>query len=281
MSRIDTHQHLLYPERFTHEWTAGIPALAGHAFTLADYQHAVEDCGITGSIFVEGDVPPAQQAAEAALFCRLAEDPANRLLGVIASCRPEHPDFAAHLAAIQHPRLVGLRRILHTQPDELSTSTTFRDNVNSLGSEGLTFDICVLARQLPLAIALVDACQDTQFILDHCGVPAVAADQLDPWWADLRELSRRPNVACKISGIIAYADPARITAQALRPFVEHCVEAFGWGRLVFGSDWPVCNLTAGLGAWIKLLDEILASAELADRAKFDHLNATRIYGLMV
>lgn len=281
MNRIDTHLHLIYPDRFNYDWTTDIPVLAGRAFTIEDYHASSEGSGITGSVFMEVDVPAEQSVAEAAFFCQLAENPENRILGVIASGRPENPDFPHYLQSIRHPRLVGLRRILHTQPDELSTTRVFRENVARLGGEGLTFDICALARQLPLAIDLIDACPDTQFILDHCGVPNVASGQLDPWRADLRELSQHPNVCCKISGIIASADPSNVTTAALLPFVEHCIECFGWDRLVFGSDWPVCNLTADLKSWVSILDEILASTDPSVRAKLDHLNATRIYGLQI
>jgi predicted TIM-barrel fold metal-dependent hydrolase len=279
MSRIDTHQHLIYPERFTYDWAEDAPALAGRAFTLEDYHMASEGCGITGSLFMEVDVRPEQAAAESAFICKLAEDPANRILGVIASGRPENPGFAAHLETLRHPRLVGLRRILHTQPDELSRGSTFRENVANLGGTGLTFDICTLARQLPVATELIDSCPDTQFILDHCGIPDVATGFLDPWRADLRELSLRPNVVCKISGIIANADPANATTAALRPFIEHTIECFGWDRLIFGGDWPVCNLTASFQAWSGILDDILASVDPSDRAKLDHLNARRVYRL--
>jgi len=281
MSRIDTHQHLIYPERFTYAWEADTPALAGRAFTVEDYQKASEGCGISGSLFMEVDVKPEHASAEAAFICKLAEDSSNRILGVIASCRPENSGFSAHLENLRHPRLVGLRRILHTQPDELSRSSTFRENISYLGGQDLTFDICALARQLPIITELIDACPDTQFILDHCGGPDVAAGQLDPWRTDLRELSLRPNVACKISGIIANADPANANTAALRPFVEHTIECFGWDRVVFGGDWPVCNLTASLRAWSEILDEILASVDPADRVKLDHHNAHRVYRLTV
>lgn len=279
MSRIDTHQHLIYPERFPYAWEAETPALAGRAFTVEDYQKASEGCGITGSLFMEVDVKPEYASAEAAFICKLAEDPANRILGLIASCRPENPGFAEHLEALRHPRLVGLRRILHTQPDEISRSSTFRKNISHLGGLGLTFDICALARQLSIVTELIDACPGTQFILDHCGGPDIAAAQLDPWRADLRELSLRPNVTCKISGIIANADPANATTAVLRPFVEHSIECFGWDRVVFGGDWPVCNLTASLQTWSGILDEILTSVDPADRAKLDRLNARRVYRL--
>lgn len=281
MPRIDTHQHLIDPDHLRYEWTAGLPALANKSFTLDGYREATSGCDIAGAVFVEVDVPAELSAKESELFCKLAEDPQNKILGVVASGRPEHDGFAAYMDSIRHPKLVGLRRVLHTQSDDVSQGALFRRNVGWLGKQNLTFDICVNARKLHIATALVDACPNTRFILDHCGVPDVAARALDPWRDDLRELSKRPNVACKISGIIAYADAADVSTTALRPFVEHAVECFGWDRVMFGGDWPVCNLTAELGTWVSILDEILQHESPANREKFDHLNATAIYGVQL
>ena len=277
MRRIDTHQHLLYPDRFSYAWTDDLPTLARRPFTLDDYRSATAGCDIAGTLFMEVDVPEKDTAAEAAFFCRLAENPQNNLLGVIASCRPEHENFDRYIDQVRHPRLRGFRRILHTQPDTLSESSLFRRHVASLATHDLTFDVCVLARQLPQAIALADACPDTRLILDHCGVPEVASGNLDPWREHIRELARRPHVACKLSGLIAYTAPDRCTPNALRPYLEHVIACFGWDRVVWGGDWPVCNLTASLKQWVHFLDEILAAESPANLARLYHDNARRIY----
>lgn len=272
---IDTHQHLLYPERFGYAWTAGLPALHG-GFRLEDYRAAAAGCGIEGSIFMEADVDEGRSGDEARFFCGLADDPASGILGVVAACRPEAPDFERRLAAIAHPRLVGLRRVLHTQPDDLSTGPLFRENVRRIGAAGLTFDLCVLPRQLDAGAALVDACPDTQFILDHCGVPDIASGDLAAWRQRIREVSRRPNLHCKISGIVAYA-AGDIVADTLRPVVEHAIDCFGWDRVVWGSDWPVCNLTRDLRTWASLLGEILAGCSTDERDRLYHRNARAVY----
>jgi len=277
MPRIDTHQHLLYPARFSYDWTDSLPALAKRSFTLEEYRVAAANCDVTGTIFMEVDVPGGNSGDEARFFCELATDPRNGLLGVIASCRPENEGFGAYLDSIRHPKLRGLRRILHVQPDAVSQSPRFRQNVASLGAAGLTFDLCVLARQLPIAAALADAVPHTPLILDHCGGPDIAGGASGQWRADLKDLSRRPHLACKISGIVAYAKAGDVSAATLRPYVEHVIACFGWDRVVWGSDWPVCNLTASLRQWVDLLDEILAGESAANRAKLFHDNARRIY----
>ena len=98
----------------------------------------------------------------------------TRYRGRWASCRPEEQGFAAYLERISAvPKLRGLRRILHTSPDDVGQRPLFAEHLRLLPHYGLTFDICVLARQLPIALHLARSCPDLQFILDHCGVPDV------------------------------------------------------------------------------------------------------------
>lgn len=277
MDRIDTHLHLLYPDRFTYDWVREVPALGG-AFTIEDYA-AVEAAPVSQAIFMEVDVAFEQAAAESAFFCALAEDPTNRLAGVIAACRPEHDGFETYLELTAHPRLVGYRRVLHTQPDELSTTRQFRENIARIGTAGLTFDLCVQARQHTQTIELIDACPGTQFVLDHCGNPPLASGDLSAWRASLQEIAKRPNVVCKVSGIIVNVGPGEITADTLRPAIEHTIETFGWDRVLWGSDWPVCNLTAGLPTWNSLLDEILSGCTTEQLTALYQRNAARVYRL--
>lgn len=277
MNRTDSHLHLFFPDRFDYDWASTVPALA-KAFSIDDYR-AAATAPVEETIFVEVDVAARHSQAESAYLCALAEDPANRIAGVVAACRPEHDDFEAYLESTAHPRLVGYRRVLHCMPDELSTGALFRQNVARIGAAGLTFDLCVQAHQHAQAIALIDACPGTRFILDHCGNPPLASGDLTAWEKSLREIARRPNVACKISGIIVNADPHQIRAETFRPAVEHTIASFGWDRVMWGSDWPVCNLTSDLATWTNLLDEILSDCTDDQLASFYQRNARRVYRL--
>jgi predicted TIM-barrel fold metal-dependent hydrolase len=126
---------------------------------------------------------------------------------------------------------------------------------------------------------LISKCPDVAFILDHCGVPDVKGQALHPWREHIRELSKFPDVACKISGLVAYADPANWKADDLRPFVEHVIESFGWDRVMFGSDWPVCNLTAGYTKWVETLLTLTHSTGEVNQRKLFRENAIRAYRL--
>lgn len=275
---IDTHQHLLYPGQFNYRWTTDHPPLQGE-LELEEYRAAAQGLGIEGTVFMEVDVDAEQSANEARFFCAMAEDRSNGILGVIASCRPESDGFEAYLDSIFHPRLVGLRRVLHTQPDELSSSTLFHQNIGLLASRNLTFDLCVLPRQMPIAMELARSCPNVSFILDHCGVPDIAAGAFDPWRDYLREVSGFDNVSCKISGLPAYCQPGAVTANAIRPAVEHALHCFGWDRVLWGGDWPVCNLTSSLRQWVEVIREIVAGEDATNQYKLFSGNARRIYRL--
>jgi predicted TIM-barrel fold metal-dependent hydrolase len=155
----------------------------------------------------------------------------------------------------------------------------FVENVARLAAFGLCFDLCVLARQLPIAFNLASKCPHVSFVLDHCGVPDVRNQVLDPWRAHIRELSSLPNVSCKLSGIVAYAHPENWQIEDLRPFVDHVIESFGWDRVMFGSDWPVCNLTASYQRWVATVLSLTHTAGEANQRKLFHANAIRIYRL--
>ena len=276
---IDTHIHLLEPDRFTYEWTKGFPALTGR-FDLSDYQKASADTGIQAGVFMEVDCE--ESADEARYFCSLAEQPGCLIQAVVAAARPESPDFERNLEAMAHSRLTGIRRVLHTQPDELSQSSLFRENVSRLGALG-PFDLCVLQRQLPLALDLVRACPQTTFILDHCGVPEISTNDAPAgagflaWKKSIRALAAEPNVNGKISGITAYAPEPLRNAQGLRPYIETMLEAFGPSRLVWGGDWPVVNLGNGLLAWSNITRELLSELTPDERTLILSTNAKKIY----
>jgi predicted TIM-barrel fold metal-dependent hydrolase len=276
MKLIDTHQHLWDLERFSYSWCAGIPAL-NRSFRLDDYLAAARDLGIEKTIFVECDVDEPHLLAEAKHIQSLAEK--NPLIaGIVAATRPERADFPRQLdALLKLPKLRGLRRVLHVVPDEISQSPLFAENIRRLAQFKLSFDLCVFARQLPLALALVQKCPQVQFILDHCGVPDVKGRAFDPWRSQLKQLAALPNVACKISGLIAYVDAKNWTPEDLRPWVEHATNCFGWERIVWGGDWPVCNLTASLGEWASVTEKIFASATELQQEQLFYKNAERIY----
>lgn len=279
MKIVDTHQHLWDMDLFTFSWCKDIPLL-NRSFRMPDYLEAIRGVGIEKSVHLEADVDEPYMRDETRYILKLSEAKDNPLTGVVACARPEKEGFRKYLDQIAgRPALKGVRRVLHTQPDSTAQSSLFAENVRTLSDYQLSYDICVLARQLPIAINLVRQCPDVTFILDHCGVPQVKEWVLDPWREHIREISKFPNVNCKVSGIVAYADPQHWTAEDLRPFVDHVIECFGWDRVMFGSDWPVCTQSATLRNWVETLALLTEKSGPENQHKLFYSNAQRVYKL--
>lgn len=277
---IDTHQHLIFPERFDYAWAEAVPALSGRAFGPQEYRALAEGAGVAGTIFMEVDVA-GDWRAEARHVAALAAEPGSGILGIVASCRPEEEaGFEAWLDEGRELGVVGYRRILHEVDDEVSRGETFRANIRLLGARGNVFDMVYLARQLPIALELVRACPEVSFVLDHCGVPDIAGGGFDPWRADVEQLAREPNVVAKISGVFAYCAPGAVSLEAVKPYVDHVIGAFGAERCLWGSDWPVVNVRGGsLPEWLAATRAILDGLSADEAAAIAHRTAERVYGV--
>ncbi|MCC7320750.1 MAG: amidohydrolase family protein [Rubellimicrobium sp.] len=274
---IDTHLHLIDRKIARHAWTADVPALRDRDFGLDEVRDLYAGA-VAGSVFMEVDVDEDCIRDEARWIGGLIAGGA--LLGQICACRPEQAqgieDWIEEARALG---AVGMRRILHVVPDDLSESATFRDNVRRIGRAGLTFDMNFLHRTLDRAEALARACDDMTLVLDHCGTPDIAGAEWEIWARGITRLAALPHVMVKLSGITAYCAPGADHAAAIAPYVDHVLSSFGTGRVVWGSDWPVVNLGAGLKGWLEITRDVLARLSPDEAADVAHRNARRIYGL--
>lgn len=272
MRILDTHLHLIYPDRFSYPWLARKPKI-NKPWSLEDYFAEALPLGIETALHMEVDVAEADMAMETEFVLGLP-----RIVGAIAACRPEQMNFVDQIEQLsQHAHVKGVRRILHELPDDLSQSDLFIENIRHLPDYDLSFDLCLRADQLPLGTALAQRAPDVSFILDHCGNPEISELGLDPWRGWISEIARNPNVFGKISGLVNHCAPGW-TAETLRPYVEHMIESFGWDRVVWGSDHPVATLTGGtLTDWVSATREIITGASLDEQARLLHRNAERIY----
>jgi len=275
MRIIDTHLHLIDLDRLHYPWLDGEPKLK-RSFSLEEYRAQAEPAGIEAMLHMEVDVVETDQDRETEWVTGIGQG----IIGAIAACRPEYVGFPAQLERLAaNPQVRGLRRTFHFTPDALPRQPLLVENIRRLAAYGLTYDLCALPRQLPLMAQLAAQAPDVQFILDHCGVPDVKNRDLDPWRDHIKALAALPNVACKISGVIAYGHPESWTVDDLRPFVDHVVGAFGWDRLVWGSDWPVCTLTADLTRWVEATHRLIAGASEDEQSALFSRNAERLYRL--
>ena len=282
ISLLDTHQHLVYREKASYGWTKDISPLAEGNFTLDDYKTLTEGLGIGGTLFMETGVDDPDYQQETRFVKSLADNSDNGMIGLISSIRPESDEaFENWLEETIEMGVVGYRRILHVMPDDTSQSDIFRNNVRKIGVSGKTFDICFLPGQLPIAFELAKACENTKLILNHCGVPDIAGNGLDPWRQDIKALAQIPNVICKLSGLMAYCAPGTSSLETIEPYVDHVLNCFGPNRMVWGSDWPVVNLAKGLPEWIAVTRKILGKLSADEASSIAYGTAQTVYKVKI
>jgi len=276
---IDTHLHIVDKAHLTYPWLDGAGVLNRNSL-YSDYAVEAKRVGITATFHMEVDVAESDIEKETAYVKGVAVEPGSLLKGATANCRPEHASFAAYFEKVVHdPFVVGLRRCLHVVPDDVSESAQFRQSIKLLENSRLTYDIVMFPRQWPQTLALIDSAPNARFILDHCGVPDIKGHDFDRWSKGISEIAKRSNVVAKISGVMAYVDANSWTAETIRPYVEHTIKVFGWDRVIWGSDFPVCTLGGSLSTWVALTHEILTGCSADEKAKLFHRNVTQLWNL--
>ena len=277
---IDTHQHLWDLSRFRLPWHKEVPAMA-KSHLMSDYLAATAGLGVVKTVYMEVDVDPAQQTAEADYVTELCQRDDNPMAAAVISGRPSEEGFRAYVTRYRGSRYIkGLRQVLHgaSTPPGYCLDPKFVAGIRLLGELGLSYDLCMRPEELTDAAKLIDACPDTRFILDHCGNVKSSSRDRSAWQRDIAQVAQRKNVVGKVSGQIDKAKPGW-TAEDLTPIVRHTCEVFGPDRVMFGGDWPVCTLGGTLRQWVEALRSIVADQSLEQQRKLFHDNAAKFYGI--
>jgi L-fuconolactonase len=173
---------------------------------------------------------------------------------------------------------VGIRHGVQDEPDpDWLDRADVRAGLAAVGAAGLVYDLLVRPDQLVSAVRTVRDLPDVRFVLDHGGNPVVGRDGFAPWAKLLTELGSSPNVAVKLSGLVTRCDPPH--TDALRPYARLLLEQLGTGRVMFGSDWPVCLLAADYGTVVSVAEELTAELSADERAQIFGGTAARWYGV--
>uniref|UniRef100_A0AAU3GN71 Amidohydrolase family protein n=1 Tax=Streptomyces sp. NBC_01401 TaxID=2903854 RepID=A0AAU3GN71_9ACTN len=243
---IDAHHHVWDLSVRDQDWITGEElAPIRRTFTLADLEPEARAAGVVATVLVQ-TVTVADETPE---LLALA-DRSTLVAGVVGWSDLTAPDIADTLAALRAlpggGRLVGIRHQVQGEddPEWLLRPDVLR-GLRAVAAAGLVYDLIILPHQLPAAARAAALLPELTFVLDHAGKPPVARRATHPWAGRLRALAALPNTVCKLSGLVTEADPRSWTVEDLRPYTDILIEAFGPGRLMFGSDWPVCRLAAG------------------------------------
>jgi L-fuconolactonase len=275
---VDSHVHLYDPAHLRYSWLKRVPKI-DRRYDLADFDRCRGAVAVDKIVFAEVWVDPGLHIEEAAWVQQLADaDP--RLCGMVAHAPLENgAAVAADLDKLKEfPILRGIRRLIEIEHDpSFCLEPGFLHGVRLLPRYGLTFDICVKHWAMVFALELVRRCPDVQFVLDHIGKPGIRQGLREPWWSQIRELARMPNVVVKLSGVVTEADHARWTKDEIKPYVAHVLDCFGFDRCMYGSDWTVSELTHHYPQWVEILDEVIHGCSEAEARHLYRGTAERVY----
>jgi L-fuconolactonase len=271
---IDAHHHLWRFDPPQYDWIAPGDQVLRRDFILPELDAACAEAGVDGTVAVQ-----ARQSLDETLWLLGLARRSRRIRGVVGWVPLADPALADLLAGLAAgPRtLVGVRHVVQGEADPaFLLRPDIARGIGRLAGAGLVYDLLVREHQLGQAIACVDAHPDVTFVLDHAAKPGPG--DLSAWSAGIRDLARRANVHCKLSGLALEAG-LDWSVAGLRCAVGVLLEAFGPGRLLYGSDWPVCLLATGYCRWLAAVEELIASCTAAERAAILGGNATTVYRL--
>jgi L-fuconolactonase len=272
---IDAHHHLWDPTRREYPWMAGEPLdPIRRPYTVDDLRAVTKAAGVHATVLVQ-TVSSEEETAE---FLATAEaEPV--IAGVVGWADLAAPDLADRLAALRGP-LVGIRHQVENEPDDdWLLRPEIVAGLSTVAAAGLAYDLLVRPAQLPAAAEVALRLPELRLVLDHAAKPPIAAGGWEPWASGVAALAARENVVCKLSGLVTEADWSAWEVGHLRRYTGHVLEVFGPQRLLFGSDWPVCELAASYEVVLDAAVALTGSLSDAERlAVFEH-NARRTYGL--
>lgn len=276
---IDSHLHIYDPAALSYPWMKSVPALdAPHG--TADYFASIRPVEVEAAVFVEVDAA-AHLKQEEAEFVVAAARAEPRLRGMVAGIAIDRgADTAKALDKLRElPLLRGVRDLIERRADEpgWALRDAFVAGVQSLAALGLSFDLCLYAKQIREATELVRLCPNVSFVLDHIGKPDIKGGKYEPWAEDLSALALLPNVTCKISGVVTEADHQSWQEDQILPYLRHAINCFGYDRVMFGGDWPVSELATSFPRWVALVDRSCAAATPSERRRLFRDNSERFY----
>jgi L-fuconolactonase len=271
--RIDAHHHFWTLARGDYGWLTSELAPIYRDFGPLDLAPHLSAASIEGTILVQA----APTEAETMFLLDIADN-TELVRGVVGWTDFDAADALARIDALAMQKLlVGLRPMVQDiADDDWLLGPALTPLLTAMARCGLVFDALVLPRHLPRLLRVVDRHPGLTFVLDHCGKPRLATGEIAVWQRDIALLAERPNIVCKLSGLVTEAAPDWQVAD-LRRAVDHVEKSFGPQRLLWGSDWPVVNLAGGYGRWFAATESLLADLSPGEKAAIFGGNAARIY----
>jgi len=271
---VDSHQHFWQVGRFDYSWMTPEIDVLCHDYLPGQLEPILQRNGVHQTIVVQA----SNSVAETKWLLALA-DQNQFIAGVVGWMDLQSANVGEQLAELAaHPKFKGVRHLVESEPadDWLAQETVIR-GLRELESRKVSYDLLVHTRHLKHAKRAIDECPELRFVVDHLAKPPVARGDVDEWARQLKAIAAAQNVWCKLSGLVTEANWTSWRIEDFIPYVDKALEYFGPGRMMFGSDWPVCVLAASYEQVLEAFNTLLADLGDEDREMIYSQNATQFY----
>ena len=274
--RIDAHHHFWSYDPGQYGWIDDSMSVLRRDFLPDDLRRETNAAGVDAVISVQ-----ARQTLEETQWLLHLAGERDWIAGVVGWLPLADPAAEAVVDRFaDDPHLKGVRHVVQDEPDDdYILGDAFNRGVSLLQPRSLVYDVLVFERHLPQVIEFVDRHPRQTFVLDHIAKPRIRDGVLSPWKERIVDLARRGNVYCKLSGLVTETEPHNGTERELRPYMDVVLDAFGPGRLMFGSDWPVVLLACPYGRWAAIVETFVAGLASDERDRVMGGTAAAVYGV--
>ncbi len=274
--RIDAHQHFWHYDPAEHVWMTDKMDLLKRDYLPEDLLPLLQANNFDGTIAVQ-----ARQNVQESEWLLELSDRYDFIKGVVGWVDLRSSGIYEQLEKFAaHPKFKGVRHVVHDEPDDdFMLLGTFQRGIAALKDFGLTYDLLLFYRHLPVARKLVEKFPEQDFVVDHISKPVVKDKMISPWKEDIEELAKYDNVCCKLSGMVTEAEWRQWTAGDFKPYLDIVLNAFGPDRVMIGSDWPVCTLSGDYQAVMNIVKEYITQFPAETREKILGGNCARFYGI--
>ncbi len=276
MIRIDSHQHFWKYDPSLHTWMTREMEVLKTDFGPADLAPLLEECQLQGSIAVQA----SQTEAENMFLLDLAENHPI-IKGIVGWLDLQSKNVTERLNYYSaRKKIKGFRHVIHDEADiDFMLRPAFVNGISSLKQFGFTYDILIYPFHLPGTVKLVNQFPDQLFVINHIAKPEISKKEIILWKKLMTPVASFPNVYCKISGMVTEAKWHRWAQDDFIPYLDTIVNLFGTERVLYGSDWPVCTLSASYRETYNIVKKYFDSFSHGEQDNFFGMNAQRFYRL--